>query len=159
MPVVYDYILEVSIIKVYLDNCAYNRPFDDQSQIRISLETQAKLFIQRCVINNEIELIYSYMSIYENSENPKPEHRNSILSFFRYAMGFIDINKADIIEERAESFKKWNIKSNDAIHLACAVTGNCEYFITTDDGILKNYHGQDIHVCSPLDFVSEVYNA
>jgi hypothetical protein len=23
--------------RVYLDNCAYNRPFDDQSQIRISL--------------------------------------------------------------------------------------------------------------------------
>jgi hypothetical protein len=29
-------------IKVYLDNCSYNRLFDDQKQLRISLETQAK---------------------------------------------------------------------------------------------------------------------
>ena len=29
--------------RVYLDNCCYNRPYDDQSQVRISLESQAKL--------------------------------------------------------------------------------------------------------------------
>jgi len=29
-------------MKVYLDNCSYNRPFDDQSQMRIYLETQSK---------------------------------------------------------------------------------------------------------------------
>jgi predicted nucleic acid-binding protein len=30
---------------VYLDNCTYNRPFDDQSHLRISLETQANYSI------------------------------------------------------------------------------------------------------------------
>ena len=33
-------------MRVYLDNCSYNRPYDDQSQMRIHLETQAKLYIQ-----------------------------------------------------------------------------------------------------------------
>ena len=33
-------------MKIYLDNCCYNRPYEDQSQIRISLEAQAKLHIQ-----------------------------------------------------------------------------------------------------------------
>ena len=33
----------------------------DQSQIRISLEAQAKLHIQRCVINKEYDLLYSYL--------------------------------------------------------------------------------------------------
>ena len=146
-------------IRVYLDNCTHNRPFDDQSQIRISLEAQAKLYIQRRIINKEIDLICSYMSAYENSENPNPKNRNSILIFFQYAIEFIDINKADIIGECAEALKKWKIKSNDAIHLACAIEAKCDYFITTDDDILKNYHGTDIHVCSPITFVSEVYNA
>ena len=47
-------------IKVYLDNCAYNRPFDDQSDIRIRLESEAKLFIQeqikdnRCTLNQAV---------------------------------------------------------------------------------------------------------
>ena len=30
------------MLKVYLNNCVFNRPFDDQSQIRIKLETEAK---------------------------------------------------------------------------------------------------------------------
>ena len=36
--------MEDGYLKVYLDNCCYNRPYDDQSQLRISLETQAKLY-------------------------------------------------------------------------------------------------------------------
>jgi len=146
-------------IKVYLDNCAYNRPFDDQSQIRISLEAQAKLYIQRLIINRELHLVYSYMSVYENSENPNTEHRNSIQSFFLNAAEFIGIEQAEIIVKRADEIKRWNIKSNDAIHLACAIEGKCKYFITTDDGILKNYQASDIHVCSPIVFISEANNA
>lgn len=33
-------------MKIYLDNCCFNRPFDDQSQIRVRLEAEAKLKIQ-----------------------------------------------------------------------------------------------------------------
>lgn len=36
-------------MRVYLDNCCYNRPYDDQSQLKISMETQAKLNIQHCL--------------------------------------------------------------------------------------------------------------
>ena len=95
----------------------------------------------------------------ENSESPNPEHRNSIQNFFRCAAEFIDIDQADTIEKRAEEIKKCNVKSNDAIHLACAIEGKCGHFITTDDGILKNYKGSDIRVCSPIDFILEVNNA
>jgi len=34
------------IMRVYLDNCCFNRPYDDQMQLKIELETKAKLFIQ-----------------------------------------------------------------------------------------------------------------
>ncbi|MDR2732709.1 MAG: hypothetical protein LBB36_05770 [Fibromonadaceae bacterium] len=47
-------------MKIYLDNCCYNRPFDDQRQIRVSLETQAKLHIQEQIKNEKIELAYGY---------------------------------------------------------------------------------------------------
>ena len=42
-------------IKVYLDNCTYNRPFDDQSQIMIALETEAKRHIQRLIVEEKID--------------------------------------------------------------------------------------------------------
>ena len=56
-------------MRVYLDNCCFNRPYDNQSQIRISLETQAKLYIQDLVRNKELELATSYMLRFENEQN------------------------------------------------------------------------------------------
>ena len=33
------------IMRVYLDNCCYNRPFDGQGDFRVAIETLAKLLI------------------------------------------------------------------------------------------------------------------
>lgn len=46
---------------IYLDNCCFNRPFDDQKQIRIHIETEAKLFIQGKVLAGEFQLAWSYI--------------------------------------------------------------------------------------------------
>ena len=46
-------------MRIYLDNCSYNRPYDDQSQMRIHLETQAKLHIQDMIRQKQIELVTS----------------------------------------------------------------------------------------------------
>ena len=46
-------------IKVYLDNSAYNRPFDDQNDILIRLESEAKLFIQEQIKDKRIDLVWS----------------------------------------------------------------------------------------------------
>ena len=43
-------------MKVYLDNCCYNRPFDDQGGILIRIETEAKLFVQYEIHAGRIEL-------------------------------------------------------------------------------------------------------
>ena len=67
-------------MRVYLDNCCYNRPYDDQSQLRISLESQAKMAIQMLIRQGKIELVTSYMTIFENSENP---YEMRLLSIYR----------------------------------------------------------------------------
>ena len=68
--------------KVYLDNCCYNRPYDDQSQIKISLETQAKLYVQHLIVEKKLDLVYSYISRYENSQNSLEIRRSAIEDFF-----------------------------------------------------------------------------
>ena len=30
-------------MRVYLDNCCYNRPFDDQNQLKIAIESAANI--------------------------------------------------------------------------------------------------------------------
>ena len=55
-------------MKIYLDNCCYNRPFDDQSQMKIHLETQAKLYIQAKIKEGIYDLVWSYILDYENGK-------------------------------------------------------------------------------------------
>ena len=128
----------MSNILVYIDNCAYNRPFDDQSQMRIFLETQAKLFIQKLIINKELSLAYSYMSVYENNDNPYEERLLPILDFFNHASLFLNYDKSEQVEANAAIIMEYNIENKDAIHLACAKEAGCSYFITTDDDLIKH---------------------
>jgi hypothetical protein len=43
--------------KVYLDTSVYNRPFDEQRQARIWLETLAFSVILQMIENHDIELV------------------------------------------------------------------------------------------------------
>jgi len=141
---------------VYLDNCCYNRPFDDQNQMRIFLEAQAKMYIQDLVILGELDLAYSYMSVYENNDNTYENRKSIILDFFyNNASLFVDSDVSEKIEKHAEIIMKSGIKHKDAIHISCALEAKCDYFITTDDKVLKNYKGKDIIVRSPINFISD----
>ena len=62
-------------MKIYLDNCCFNRPFDDQRQLRIKLESEAKLFLQEKVLNKEYALVWSYILDFENEANPFDERK------------------------------------------------------------------------------------
>ena len=141
-------------MKIYLDNCSYNRPFDDQSQMRIYLETQAKLYIQKLIQDGCLLLALSYVSRYENGNSPHSKNKITIEKFFENATIFIDIDKADIIEEKANKIMKYGIKAKDALHISCAIMAECNYFITTDDEILKKYKIGEIKVCSPIEFIN-----
>jgi hypothetical protein len=69
------------MLRIYLDNCCFNRPYDLQSQIKIKLETEAKQYIQELIKNKKIELIWSYILDFENSQNTSEEKRISIQSW------------------------------------------------------------------------------
>jgi predicted nucleic acid-binding protein len=141
-------------MKVYLDNCSYNRPFDDQSQIRIYLETQAKLYIQRLIRDGRLQLATSYVSRYENGNSPHTSNKITIERFFENTATFVDVDRADIIGKRAEEIMQFGVKSKDALHIACAIEADCDYFITTDDEILKKYKSNEINVYSPIEFLN-----
>ena len=47
---------------IYLDNCCFNRPYDDQEHVNVFLETQAKLYIQESILAGRFKLVWSYTS-------------------------------------------------------------------------------------------------
>jgi predicted nucleic acid-binding protein len=138
--------------RIYLDNCTLNRPFDVQTSIRIRIETEAKLFIQDKIRKGELKLIWSYILDFENFQNPFDERKNAIAGWKRYS--YTDIEQTESIVKMANEIENKGIKAKDALHIACAIQGNADFFITTDDGILKKTLSlQAINVVNPTDFV------
>lgn len=142
-------------MKIYLDNSCFNRPFDDQNQLRVKLETEAKLDIQERIFQKEIDLTWSYILDFENEANPFEQRRLAIRGWKNYAL--VDTDETKEIVEKAEKFHQMGIKSKDSIHLACAISMRCEYFLTTDDELIKKVSGiKEVKVTDPISFIKEV---
>jgi len=126
-------------MRIYLDNCAFNRPLDDQRHIRVRLESEAKLYLQDRIKEGKTELVWSYILDIENDQNPFEEKRNAIAKWKRLAV--IDVEETDSLKERADSLVTTGIKAKDALHVSAAIEGNASFFVTTDDRLLKKLFG------------------
>ena len=62
--------------RLYLDNCCFNRPYDDQSLLKNYLEAEAKIYIQENILKKNYELAWSYMMDFEVFFNPFFDRKN-----------------------------------------------------------------------------------
>jgi predicted nucleic acid-binding protein len=142
-------------MKVYLDNCSYNRPFDGQSSLVVRFETDAKLQIQELVKNGALKLVWSFVLDYENNANPFEEIKSKIAEWKRLAS--IDGGYSEAVHQKAAALMKLGLRQMDASHVACALFAGADYFITTDKKIL-NKPIADIKVVNPIDFIRGYQN-
>jgi hypothetical protein len=144
-------------IKVYLDTSVTNRPFDDQRQARIRLETEAFLSILEKAVSGAVTIIGSSALLYENSRNPFVERKERVSSYLDIAAKVVKASEA--VRKRVIFFESLGIDPIDALHLSCAESGGAEYFLTCDDGIVKrakrNHDLLKVTVQNPLAFVLE----
>ena len=145
-------------MKIYLDNCCLNRPFDDLSQERVYFETEAILtIISRCK-KGEWELMASSVLEYEVSKIPDSERLENVRKLFAVAKTNIDLT--DEMESRAISFMEHGIKSFDSLHLAVAEIGGADVFLSTDDNLLRTAGKLElkIRIANPISWLMEVIN-
>ena len=143
-------------LKVYLDNCCFNRPFDDQMQLSISLETQSKLVIQELIRRNKLVLYTSFMLYQEISDNPYEYKRTAIKVFVEnYESYYIGLKHKDNIWNKAKQIMLSGIKEKDAIHISCAIYQKCDAFITTDKRLMK-YDDKEIKIYNPIEFINHL---
>jgi len=140
-------------MRIYLDNCCFNRPFDDQTQIKIRLETEAKLFIQKEILNGKYDLAWSYILEYENQMNPFKE-RKEVISEWK-SIAVVDLEETNDILKFAEVLEDKGIKTKDALHISCAIEARCYYFLTTDKKLL-NSEVEEIKIINPIEFINEM---
>jgi predicted nucleic acid-binding protein len=139
---------------IYLDNCCFNRPFDDQRHLRIRLEAEAKLRIQEVIREGGLQLAWSYVLDFENASNPFVDRRERTRAWRSHAA--VDCVESSAVKSTADSFAQIGLRNIDALHLACAVHAGCAYFITTDDQILGKADGiSEIKVTDPIGFIKK----
>ena len=143
-------------MRIYLDMCCYNRPYDDQSSLKVAMETQSKIHIQNLIKAGQYDLIGSYTLDYEVSRNPFEMRRNSIVNFISENIkGYVGEERADILKPMAENIMEQGVKEKDAYHVASAIYAKCDYFISTDIRLLK-YRTDKIKLVTPIEFVVEM---
>jgi len=139
--------------KIYLDNCCFNRPYDDQSLLSVFLETQAKLALQQLVLNGYLELYWSFILDFENSANPDTIIKEEIFNWRNIATKIIHSN--DNIVNNAKEINILGFGKKDSLHLASAIKSNIDFFITVDKGILKKRHlVQNLQIFNPIEVLS-----
>ena len=115
-------------MKIYMDNCCYNRLSDDRSNIKNYLEREAVLLVLEL-----IHALYQYCvleSVFANSE---------------------------VIRRAKEISKFAGTTSFDSLHLALSEK-NAEVFLTTDMKLVKASKRIDlsVKVMNPIEFLMEV---
>ena len=141
---------------VYLDNCCLNRLFDDQSQLRIHLESEAVKVILSLCEQQQMHLICSQVSYFEIDNAPDISRKNALKWLLVPAVDVVRVTPE--ILERAKTLERAGFKAFDAMHLACAET-RADVFLTVDDRMLKkseSFPKLSVKVGNPLRWIQEV---
>ena len=144
-------------MRVYLDCCSLQRPFDDRSQPRIAVEAEAVLVILALCESDHLKLISSKALLFEISRIPDQARKDGALAILRIAEEAVELIPE--IEAHSRRLGDAGIKPLDALHLASASAAKADYFCTCDDKFLRkaeSLEGLDTKVVSPTELVMEL---
>ena len=146
------------MMKVYLDSCVYNRPFDNQNDERVFIEARAFYIILKWIEEGIVSSINSDALEYENRLTFDPERRVRVKTYLGIAKEYVDSSDSSI--KRAREIINLGFREMDSLHITLAEEGNADYFVTCDDGIVrkaKKYQQRlKVKVCSILECLEEV---
>lgn len=151
-------------MNIYLDMNVYYRPFDDQTQPKIELESKAIEIIFKLMERWQYNILWSYMLEFENSNNPLKDMSEDIKAVAEIICSETILWDKNIDQLAKIIVEKSDARSKDALHLACAISGNCEYFITCDNRFIRTirYNEQylksflgSIKLINPVDFIGK----
>ena len=141
--------------RVYLDVCSLCRPFDDQSQMRIRLETEAVQLILSYIRAHELVLITSPVHRVEINAIDDHIERAHLLSTLAEIGQQAEVD-LKATRRRAQELTNAGLGPADAAHLAFVEAAEAS-FISCDDRLLRQC--RHIHTAiwcgNPLAFCSE----
>jgi predicted nucleic acid-binding protein len=144
-------------MKLYLDSCCYNRPYDDQNQERIHFEGEAVLAIIHKAKENNDEIIGSPILDFELKQIKDNEKREKVKHLYEQTINGRIGHNSDIFKRAKELSEQTNIRTLDRFHLCFAENAGADVLLTTDDKFKKacSKLNLNIKVMNPLKFLME----
>lgn len=140
-------------MRLYLDCCCYNRPFDGSTQARLQQEADAVKKILNgwhCILGSdfldmEISMISDIKKLSKVRKLYEPDEH-------------IDISQS-ILDRAKELQAISTLHDMDSSHIAAAEAGHADAFLTVDDRLIRSCKGLDtIRIVNPVEFLKEVEN-
>jgi predicted nucleic acid-binding protein len=145
-------------MKLYLDVCCLNRPFDDQIQERIHLEAEAVLLILSRVESGQCTLTSSEVIEFEIAQSNDHERAERVRQLLSITEGLAMAGEREML--RAEQLEGMGFREFDALHLASAEGAGVDIFLSTDDQLLRVASRVSnrlrLRVLNPLSWIREV---
>jgi predicted nucleic acid-binding protein len=123
-------------LKIYLDVCCLNRPFDDWTQERVRFEGESILNIVERMRAGQWQLVSSEAIAVELAKLRNLEKKENILKLLQLARVTIEIDEE--IDLRSCQLEALGFGLYDSFHLACAEAASVDIFLSTDDRLIKN---------------------
>lgn len=148
---------EGDIMKIYMDNCCYNRLFDDRSNIKNYLEREAVLLVLELIYEGQVEIIGSDVLAKEMLAIKDVMKRKRIYAIYQNCVLESVFADKEIVQRAKDISKFAGTTSFDSLHLAIAEK-NAEVFLTTDIKLVKASKRIDlsVKVMNPIEFIMEV---
>ncbi|MFH1706913.1 MAG: PIN domain-containing protein [Planctomycetota bacterium] len=121
--------------RIYLDVCTISRPFDDQNDVQIRLETDAYMLILKAVQRKQYAMIISPAHIHEIAANSNIVERLELEALIA-AYGTTPAYDLKAVRERAEYLFTRKFGIADAAHAAFAEK-SADAFISCDRRLVR----------------------
>ena len=121
--------------RIYMDVCCLNRPFDDQTQQRIRLETEAILLTLNQCQSGSWKLVASNALDVEIEQTPNLTRMRQVQDLLSVAQ--IKVQTSDALEQRVTELAKLDFTFYDAAHIASAERSKSDILLTTDDRLIR----------------------
>jgi predicted nucleic acid-binding protein len=149
-------------VKIYLDVSCLNRPFDDQTQVRIRLEAEAVLLILERFDDGAWEQVSSDMAAIETDAMPDRDRRARVRLLLPEEKTILKLTAA--VWKRASELEPLGFKPADAVHVAAAEHSGADVLLrlSFDDRLCRlakrRARQLRVRVANPVDWLKEVGN-
>jgi len=131
----------------------WKRPFDEQTQDRVYIESEIILSVIAKCETGEWRLLISEALKFELSNDKDVERSEFITALFCEGNDIFPIT--DEIKQRAAKFQNRGVKLFDSLHLATAEHANADALLTVDDQFVNSAKRTDsrVKVVNPINFM------